>query len=179
MTELERRTFLLWAAGAAFTSLTTGLASAAGRAAFDAQGKPDPKKTPPPASKPAAAGELEPGEQKDGSYVLDPANPPKIDLKTKEDPNGHFVKVGKDTVLVAQSSDRKSWVAVSAICTHKACAVSWKADDKCFRCPCHGSKFSEKGKVMKKPATDDLAEYEAKEVKGKGGKKLVRVAPRK
>jgi Rieske Fe-S protein len=184
MTELERRDFLLWAAGVSFTCLTAGLASASARNAFSALDpaqtpkKPDDKKKPEsaPASKPA---EFEAGEQKDGSFVLDPANPPKVELKTKEEPGGNFVKVGKDTVLVAQSADKKNWYAISAICSHKSCAIAWKADDKCFRCPCHGSKFSTDGKVMKAPAKDDLTAYDAKEVKGKGGKKFVRVAPKK
>ena len=31
-------------------------------------------------------------------------------------------------------------VAFSAICTHAGCVVSsWRAADKCFLCPCHGS----------------------------------------
>jgi cytochrome b6-f complex iron-sulfur subunit len=183
MTELERRNFLLWAAGVSFTYLTAGVASAAARGAFaelDSQ-KPGEKQKPAsnPASKPAVDNKVfETGDQKDGAFVYDPASPPKVELSTRESPNGTFVKVGKDTVLVAQSADKKKWHAVSAICTHKACAISFKSDDNCFRCPCHGSKFGLDGKVQKKPATDDLTAYDVKEVKGKGGKKLLRVAPK-
>ncbi|MFN0206104.1 MAG: ubiquinol-cytochrome c reductase iron-sulfur subunit [Planctomycetota bacterium] len=187
MTESDRRNFLILAAGSAFTVLTTGFANAGSRSIIDdlanlGQGPGKKEKT--PESKPAPAppktdnksGEFAAGEQTDGSYVLDPANPPKIDIKTKEDANGTFVKVGNDTVLVSKSKDNKTYYAVSGLCTHKACAVSWKADDNCFRCPCHGSKFSTDGKVTKKPATDDLTSFSVKEVKGKGGKKFLRIA---
>lgn len=181
MTDLERRWILLRAAGAAFVLLTAGEPIAEGFARWGSSQGPKPGGTKgpetKPASKPAAdAKAFEPGPQKDGSTVFDPANPPKVELQTKESPNGTFVKVGSDTVLVAQSQDKKQWYAVSAICTHKACAVSYKDADKCFRCPCHGSTFGLDGKVTKKPATADLAAYTVKEVKGKNGKKLLHVA---
>lgn len=186
MTEFERRNFLIWAAGSAFTFLTIGAAAAhADLEAEQGQGKKpaDPKggTTTKPASKPAAdpkandkKKEVEAGEQTDGSYVLDPDNPPKLDVKTKESPNGTFVKVGSTTVLVAQSEDKKKWHAVNAICPHKACALSFKGEE--FRCPCHGSKFSLAGKVAKGPAKDDLTVFKVEEVKGKGGKKFVKIS---
>jgi Rieske Fe-S protein len=191
MTDSDRRNILLLAAGSAVTLLTTGLSSPEQRDALNglldgSQGHGAGKKTPEtkPASKPGKDQpankekdkEFEAGTQGDNSYVLDPENPPKLDIKTKGEPNGTFIKVGKDTVLVAQSKDKKSWYAVSAICTHKACAVNFKPEDNCYLCPCHGSKFGVDGKVTKKPATADLTAYDVKEVKGKGGKKFVRVS---
>lgn len=186
MTEIERRNFLLWAAGCAFAALTSNQASAAVRSMGGVQGGKTPADKVPakkpgdkqPASKPASTNskELEPGAQTDGSYVLDPANPPKLDIKSKEEPGGFFVKVGPDTVLVAQSEDKKKWYAVSAICPHKATMVCWKAKDQIFRCPEHGSKFTTDGKVTKGPAKEDLSPYKVEEVKGKGGKKFVRIS---
>ena len=155
MTELERRDFLLWAAGLAFLAWETrGLASI------------------PPA-------DVKPGPQADGSFVLDPADPPKLDIKPKEEPKGHFVKLGDGTtVLVAQTPDKKAWLAVSAVCTHKQSWICYRPNDRNFQCPSHGSKFTEAGKVTKGPAKTDLAVFDAKEVKGAGGKKLVRVSKR-
>jgi Rieske Fe-S protein len=189
MTELERRRFLLWAAGVSFTAWSAGLVSGAVQSAFglgDAQGAPkqgDPKKpasapASKPASKPSDSTVYDAGDQKDGAFVLDPANPPKLDVKAKETSNATYVKVGKDTVIVAQSADKKTWCAVSGICTHKNQVIVYKPEDKIFRCPGHGSKFTEAGKVTKGPATVDLSCYDAKEVKGKGGKKFVRIAPK-
>jgi Rieske Fe-S protein len=176
MTEFERRLFLLWAAGSAAAALSSIEKHGLGAASFLLRGLGETLPESGPQSKPASKpGDVKPGPQEDGSVVFDPASPPAHDLKTKEDPNGFFVKVGSETALVAQASD-KSWVAVSAICSHKACTISYKAKDREFRCPCHGSKFSEAGKVKKGPAKDDLTPFAASEVKGSGGKKLVRVA---
>ncbi len=44
--------------------------------------------------------------------------------------------------------------AVSLICTHLGCIVS--KTDKGFACPCHGSKFDEKGMVLGGPAPKGL-----------------------
>src|SRR5262245_48999686 len=199
MTELERRNFLLWTAGSAFTLLTAFFARQ-GRAAVDALLDPSLGRsggdaqspgmtagggakpaTPPasgPASKPASKdAQLKPGPQEDGSFVLDPANPPAPALKQeKGKPNGFYVKVGDDAVLVAQKDGKKGWVAIAAVCTHKKCSINYEPDKNDFKCPCHGSTFSDAGKVQKGPAKEDLKAFATSEVKAPGGKTWVRIA---
>lgn len=40
-------------------------------------------------------------------------------------------------------------------CPHLGCALKYNPDEHSWDCPCHGSRFSETGKVIDNPATDD------------------------
>lgn len=46
--------------------------------------------------------------------------------------------------------------AVSPICTHMRCAVTWNLAEKSWDCPCHGARYSCEGKVLTGPAVKDL-----------------------
>ena len=41
-------------------------------------------------------------------------------------------------------------------CPHLGCALRWNPAEHSWDCPCHGSRFDQKGKVLNNPATDDL-----------------------
>ncbi len=46
--------------------------------------------------------------------------------------------------------------ACSAVCTHMKCIINWNASEKSWDCPCHGSRFDSKGKVIEGPALHNL-----------------------
>ena len=53
--------------------------------------------------------------------------------------------------------------AVSAICTHMGCKVSWNPAEASWDCPCHGSRFAPDGAVLHGPALRALEPISSKE----------------
>lgn len=41
-------------------------------------------------------------------------------------------------------------------CPHLGCALKWSKNERTWDCPCHGSRFSEDGKLLNTPATGDI-----------------------
>lgn len=41
-------------------------------------------------------------------------------------------------------------------CPHMGCALRWNPREHTWDCPCHGSRFTEEGKLLENPATGDL-----------------------
>lgn len=41
-------------------------------------------------------------------------------------------------------------------CPHLGCALKWNKQERSWDCPCHGSRFSQDGKLLDNPSTDDL-----------------------
>jgi menaquinol-cytochrome c reductase iron-sulfur subunit len=56
-------------------------------------------------------------------------------------------------------TDETSVVAYSPRCTHLGCAYHWEEPRNQFVCPCHESRFSIDGKVLRGPAARPLDRY--------------------
>ena len=54
---------------------------------------------------------------------------------------------------------------LNSTCTHLGCNVKWKAAEKSWNCPCHGSRFSIDGKVLTGPAREGSEKLQEKELK--------------
>ncbi|MDU6427263.1 MAG: FAD-dependent oxidoreductase [Clostridium perfringens] len=71
--------------------------------------------------------------------------------------NGHggIIEYNGEKVGVYKNKEGKEFF-VSTKCTHLGCQLSWNADELTWDCPCHGSRFDYKGRLIVSPATKDL-----------------------
>jgi len=83
-----------------------------------------------------------------------------IDLNSNKYSNlgeaGGFVKE-KDIIII---NTGEGFIALSSICTHQGCGVSYDSGSNNLPCPCHGSVFSTSGSVLEGPADSPLKKYE-------------------
>jgi glycine/D-amino acid oxidase-like deaminating enzyme/nitrite reductase/ring-hydroxylating ferredoxin subunit len=73
-------------------------------------------------------------------------------------PPGHgaLIRQGLKKIAVYRDENGKLH-RHSALCTHLQCIVQWNSVEQSWDCPCHGSRFDPRGKVILGPAIDDLA----------------------
>jgi Rieske Fe-S protein len=57
--------------------------------------------------------------------------------------------------------------ALSTVCPHAGCAVDWSDAERCFRCPCHDSRFAVDGARVFGPAPRDLDALETEVAAGR------------
>ena len=71
--------------------------------------------------------------------------------------NGHagIVEYNGEKVGVYKNNEGKEFI-VTTKCPHLGCQLGWNADELSWDCPCHGSRFDYKGKLIDSPATKDL-----------------------
>lgn len=87
-----------------------------------------------------------------GRRVLEPGR-----VSAEELPAGHggVVEVEGEKMGVYRDEDGELF-AVSVKCPHLGCQLEWNPDEKSWDCPCHGSRFDYRGKLLEGPAQTDL-----------------------
>jgi Rieske Fe-S protein len=63
----------------------------------------------------------------------------------------------RNNVIIINSSG--NYIALSSVCTHSACQVTYNASSNNLPCSCHGSLFSISGSVLNGPADAPLETY--------------------
>ncbi len=80
-----------------------------------------------------------------------PKLPVKIRVRTR--PEKDVMLMENDFFLFPDPD--KPW-AISRICTHLGCRVNYSKEEQILVCPCHGSRFSTNGKLLRGPASKPL-----------------------
>jgi len=98
------------------------------------------------------------------SFQPDPGPPTEFDLGSKYDFPFNTLVIRPD-IPAAIRHTSQGYTAISLICSHLGCTVEENEgrDGDGFTCPCHGSRYNEKGQVLEGPATKAMAFYRIEE----------------
>ncbi len=77
------------------------------------------------------------------------------DATELEPGEGDIARLDGEKVAAFRDDDGKLH-AVSPVCTHLGCQLSWNSGDRSWDCPCHGSRFSPDGEILHGPAVRPL-----------------------
>jgi len=74
-------------------------------------------------------------------------------------PKGHggVVEIEGEKMGVYKNTDGNVYM-VSAKCPHLGCQLAWNPDEAAWECPCHGSRFDYKGRILNNPAIKGIAD---------------------
>ena len=79
--------------------------------------------------------------------------------RAKIEPGGaHFFRFQGHPAVVVEPAPGQ-FVALSAVCTHLGCIVTWRPQEKIFFCPCHAGRYSETGNVLGGPPPKPLPRF--------------------
>ena len=82
---------------------------------------------------------------------------PSSDIDHIKNGEAGIVEYDGEKVGVYKNKDGEEFI-VSTKCSHLGCQLQWNADELTWDCPCHGSRFDYKGRLIGSPATKNLGE---------------------
>jgi Rieske Fe-S protein len=80
-------------------------------------------------------------------------------LKSLMHGDGIIVEVDGQKIAAYRDEQGKIF-ALSPVCTHAGCIVSWNSAEKSWDCPCHGARYDIHGQVLTGPTTAALSKIE-------------------
>lgn len=83
---------------------------------------------------------------------------PKTMLSELRPGEGGIVTYEKGKVGAYRREDGEIFL-VSTKCPHLGCELCWNPDELTWECPCHGSRFDYRGRLLDGPATSNLERY--------------------
>ncbi|EHK2347183.1 FAD-dependent oxidoreductase [Clostridium perfringens] len=89
------------------------------------------------------------------NFIVQKVYIPSSEIEHIKNGHGGIIEYNGEKVGVYKNKEGKEFF-VSTKCTHLGCQLSWNADELTWDCPCHGSRFDYKGRLIGSPATKDL-----------------------
>lgn len=86
--------------------------------------------------------------------ALSEGEPTPVTLRVSRQ-DGYTQTVERQVVFLVKSGENVT--ALSSTCTHLGCRVSWDAEAKQLKCPCHGGVYDRTGAVVAGPPPAPLA----------------------
>lgn len=80
---------------------------------------------------------------------------PKSSVKDVKSGEGKIVRYHLRKVGIYKDEDGNVY-AVKTRCPHLGCMLEWNQEEKSWDCPCHGSRFDYKGRMLSNPSRKDL-----------------------
>ena len=81
--------------------------------------------------------------------------PSRADVEALPKGHGGVVEYEGEKMGVYRDESGKLYV-VSIRCPHLGCQLEWNPDEKSWDCPCHGSRFDYRGRLIDNPAQEGL-----------------------
>ena len=81
--------------------------------------------------------------------------PPREDIEALPRGHGGVVEYDGEKVGVYKDEAGEAFI-VSVRCPHLGCQLEWNPDEKSWDCPCHGSRFDFRGRLIDNPAQEGL-----------------------
>lgn len=72
---------------------------------------------------------------------------------------GGFIQLSESNIILINTGNNE-FVALSSLCTHQSCTVTYSSSANTLPCPCHGSVFNIDGSVNTGPASSPLKLYD-------------------
>ena len=72
--------------------------------------------------------------------------------------DGYREIIDRHTIFLVKTGENDV-TAIDTTCTHLGCRVSWDADAKLIKCPCHGGIYDRMGTVKSGPPPASLARF--------------------
>jgi len=73
-----------------------------------------------------------------------------------------WIQNSQEISVYVLSTDGRTYIAMSNICTHLGCHIRWISDQNHFFCPCHNGVFDISGNVVSGPPPRPLTRYDVK-----------------